>query len=1424
MNAKEDRAHNLEIHKMSRMNNDFIQKNVTLEAECKRLQLLIKHESEKHAANSATMLKQFNATLELEREKINALQLHFEKERERLTEQTYKDSVTHRAFQLDALSEIKRHLDTKCNEKINENKIAFDNAMRKLDEDRERFKRHEEEQHAQLNEDREQIKRQLNEARERIKRDEKEQLVQFLFQMESEREKNQCHLEKERALMLEQVHDETIAQRQSNADMLAEAKELLDAKYNEKMNELNIEMQALTDEHERLQKKEEEQLLQLNEKMDWLRQNEEERRVQLNEELERLRQNEEERRVQLNEELEQLKEEREQLKKKEEEQLVQLKEEREHLKKKEEEQLVQLNEELERLRQKEEERLIQLTEEREQIKRDEKEQRVQFLFQMDSEREKLQCHLEKERELMMEQVHDETVAQRQSNADMLAEAKMQLDTKSNAQLTAQLNENTLAFDVAMRQLNEERDQLKQQLDEECKRNMRDDLEREKMHALQLQLENERTRVAEQAQIDAASQRQSNADTLAEMKKQLDAQCNEQMHKNKIEFDAAIQKINEEHARIKQADLEREKIKCQLENERKRVAEQAQIDAASQRQSNADALAEMKQQLDVRWNEQVNKNTIAFDVAMQKLNEEREQIKRILNEERERNKQDDLEREITHALQLQLENERKQLFEQAHKDAVAQRQSNIDAISETKRQLDAQFNAQMNKNKIAFEASMQKLNEERDQLKQHEQALNDLFRKKMQTLQGNFEKEREILAEQARKDDVAQKQCNADALKESKKQFDAQCNEQMNRNKIAFDAAMQKLNEDREKLRGQMELDRIKMQEMHDGLGKEREILAEQARKDDVVQKQCNADALAEMKKQLDSRWNDQLNKNTIAFEASMQKLNEERKQLNQQSDEERKQLKRQSDEERKQLKRQSDEERKQLKQQLDEERKQLKQQLDEARERTKQQLDEARERTIRDELERKKRHVLQLKLEDDLKQVAEELHKYEIATQKLNEEHLKFKSREQKLIEEMKQLKQQLHEEQMKIKSREQKIIEDTHQLKLKMREQKTIEELNEFKTQLHKEHVNLKTREQKTMEELNEFKTQLQEEEVKLKSHEQNIMKEVNTREQNIMEELNELKLQLHEEQLKNKIKCNPELEKQELNTEMSDDPNVDESRSVLLSEVSDAIAANYAHSQLIIQMNFTGKRVVIYSHYSETNEVESYNWLTLECIQHYFDYIIVLTNCPNKWTMHSPNYNKYHFMAYNLKSDFRNYGLFIMQTAKTIVNVAQLCLINDSFVVVDVIAFGRCVKRLFETEYKSCDFLGLTSSHENVFHVQSYFMCFNSITVPAIVAYFKMHGLPSNHYAAISEYELKLTEYLIDKKFASYAVVSNNDMRHPLNTTCCKWSTVLSETGIVKRQHFFKKYAYSAMTDANIASVAEKYAYNKHFMHFLKYHKIIG
>jgi hypothetical protein len=1032
--AKEERMHNLEIHKMTRTTNETIAKNVALEAECKYLRTMMKQESEKHAANHAVMMQRMNQAIELEREKMNAIQRQFEKEQERLVDQAYKDAIAQRATHLASLGDIKRDLDIKCTQKLNENKAAFDSAMRNLEQERERIKRDEQSHLFQINEEREQIKRELNEARERIKRDEKEQVMHLLNQLELEREKVKHQAEKEYELMMENLHKEIAAQRQLNEDSMKEMNRSFVANWDAKMKNFDIAMQKLNDERDQLRQAEEERVVWMKEEQERMRQAEEERMVWMKEEQERMRQSEEERMVWM-------KEEQDRMRQAEEEHADRMKEEQERMRQAEEEHA-------DRMKEEEEEHAARMKEEaermRQKMKQEEDDNRLQFLTYMESELEKQQTRLENDRAQALKEIE----LQRQLDLNNLTELKSQFHAKRN--------ECELAFESKMQQLNQERAHVKQQLDEARERNARDEVEREKIRMLQLRMENERKQVAEQAKNDAEKLLKSTEASIAMSRQELA----EEKERNNISFDAAMQKLIQDRQQLKKL--------------------------------------------------------------------EREQINAKLIEERERNARDEVEREKIRILQVQIENERKQVAEQAKIDAENYRKFNANVLTDMNRQMELELNKQA-----------KLLNDEREQIKR-----NEFERKKM-------ERDRAIMFELAQKDEVTKREYSMNELKQR-------------------------------------------------------------------VSEQLNA------------------------------KLNE-----------------------------------------LMQEKENLK---------------------------------VQLKVQ-------------------LNEERNKIK----------KQLELETHEHQQQLLNEKQELINNTQQMK---------DEISHLKKQLNKLQETIVIRQSK-INELNEQYTK----------------------------SVNEMK-----------GKFDSDVKKQ----------------------LCEAVDSNFEHMRLIIGLDFTDKRVMIYSHYSEYDDVESYNVLSLECIEYYFDYIVVLTNCPNKWNIHSPNYNKYHLLNYNMKSDFRNYGLFIMQTAKTLTNAARLCFMNDSFVIVDVNAYGRCMKTFFNTDMATHDFGGLTSSYEGVFHMQSYFLCFNSSTIPHILAYFETNGLPGNHGSAIGQYELGITKHLIEKGFSSHAVVSNDDMRVPLNTTCCKWETVLETTGIIKRQHFLKKYAYAAMTDANIETVAKNHFYNKHFIHFLNYHGI--
>ena len=176
------------------------------------------------------------------------------------------------------------------------------------------------------------------------------------------------------------------------------------------------------------------------------------------------------------------------------------------------------------------------------------------------------------------------------------------------------------------------------------------------------------------------------------------------------------------------------------------------------------------------------------------------------------------------------------------------------------------------------------------------------------------------------------------------------------------------------------------------------------------------------------------------------------------------------------------------------------------------------------------------------------------------------------------------------------------------------MEKLRQDKTTLAKERATMEKEKMMAFEE----KRLAEEERIKLAKEQDEIKCERQCQTglmQSLMNEVEQLNIRRREEQEKHVQIQNHMKQRFETDNPMS-------------TQLHDAVAANLAHLQLISSMDFKDKRVAIYSHYSSLDEVESYNVLTIECIQHYFDHIVILTNCPNRWNMNSPNHNKIHLL----------------------------------------------------------------------------------------------------------------------------------------------------------------------------------------------------
>jgi len=351
------------------------------------------------------------------------------------------------------------------------------------------------------------------------------------------------------------------------------------------------------------------------------------------------------------------------------------------------------------------------------------------------------------------------------------------------------------------------------------------------------------------------------------------------------------------------------------------------------------------------------------------------------------------------------------------------------------------------------------------------------------------------------------------------------------------------------------------------------------------------------------------------------------------------------------------------------------------------------------------------------------------------------------------------------------------------------------------------------------ETKNKLQEEKNQALHEEMNLMNLLRTEMETEMEtyrlkciqKMEELKLEKEENErilaeTKNKLQEEKNHTVNQLQMEMTNVKTI----------ISKCINKNNTKMEYFKNIDLKNKKVLIYSHFSQKETVENYNYLTFELLDKWFDYIIILTNTDG---FVFKNNNKYYvFNDYNFKSDFRNYYMFICQMSEQLKTLKQLCIVNDSFLIVDVGVFENTLEKLF---IEQCDFAGLTSSIENTYHLQSYFLNFNENAIHHIIEFFKSSGIPMNHDESISYYELKLTMHMLKSGCICYSVVSNNEIA--LNTTCYKWKQILKNIGIIKRQHILKQYGKQSISDYDLAFIAKVYAStNLQFIEYLDNHNI--
>jgi len=1161
--------------------------------------------------------------------------------------------------------------------------------------------------------------------------------------------------------------------------------------------------------------------------------------------------------------MQQLNEEREQLKKDTEQHMLQMANERH-----------QVNDELEKMR-------IQIKQELDdfhaRIKRDEQECAIRIVLEMDEEREKIKCQLIEVRKELSKQMDKEDEDKRKKAEDEVAEMIKQAEIacnekkrKTEDEIVEMMKQNEVACNekmsklkIMMQQIEKDQTRLKQEeeklhawhhmVEEQLKKKEEEQNAKLQNELTQLKQKEEERMKHHNAQLQMLQKREEehNAKFQHELTqlKQKEEEHNKRFYNDvkmiRDERNQMKQQLDEERDQIKQDEHERHvQFLTHMKDEREKMKSQLE----KERQQNQSLLSNEREELEKNFNARVAKNCAAHDLTVQRLNDERnkerEQVKQHMDELMNDKKKLELEYSKTKELQLELKLEKDRIVEEAKKNKEALRISSEEALTKKKQENEHLFKLAMNKHQAAHDAAIRKLNDEIDKVKE-----SDFVR----------ENEHAQLIQKTKMELAEKIKSNTDAFAKAKLELEAKFNENMEKlnqernqikqNELDLNAKQQQLENDRTTLFKQAqidaaeqrkliskELDQAKLEqekkfeieysktkELQLELKLEKDRVVEEAKKNKEAFRISSEAAFAEKKQENEHLFKLAMNKHQAAHDAAVRKLNDEIDKVKEndsvRENEHAQLIQKINMELAEKIKSNTDAFAKaklELETKFNSATAEYNQTVENIKRNAQQKIEmfqkdtEAHRKKCEEEFNaRKKELQYKFDVENKERQLAHDESMKNLKNERA-QMNLNLTMLTKSLTQDCDNYKEKIHNEFLAEKQSNEQLVKTA------------LEECN-----IKSKYAELKIEKLKLLqEELMQERKMLNEEMTLIKS-ERNL---IETKRAMLAEKQNEL-VELEKshsvlttsllnkiEQLKNDyqlryeslVKVNDEL-KQRL-----------ESDKPMLEHLHDAVATNFGHLQFIQSLDFNNKRVVIYSHYSELEELESYNWLTIESIEHYFDYVFILTNSPNEWNLHSLNHNKIFLLDYNMKSDFRNYGAFIMQISHKLANAACLALVNDSFIIVDVNAFGCCIKNLFETKLSSYDFIGLTSSYENQFHVQSYFLCFSSTILQCVLDYFKTTGLPKNHGAAISSYELGMSAHLISQGFSQFAYVSNDEMKKPFNTTCCKWDTVLNETGIIKRQHFLKKYVIMAMTDKDISEVSENYSYNVHFIDFLKYHNV--
>jgi len=169
--------------------------------------------------------------------------------------------------------------------------------------------------------------------------------------------------------------------------------------------------------------------------------------------------------------------------------------------------------------------------------------------------------------------------------------------------------------------------------------------------------------------------------------------------------------------------------------------------------------------------------------------------------------------------------------------------------------------------------------------------------------------------------------------------------------------------------------------------------------------------------------------------------------------------------------------------------------------------------------------------------------------------------------------------------------------------------------------------------------------------------------------------------------------------------------------------------------------KSICFFSSYFTGERIPYYVKFYLQELNKYFAEVVLLTNRKDLLTAESDFLKEQNIQLRLYENEGMDFGMWQKALAEFDgAKYNKIGLINDSCILF------KSLKPFFEWERNAnIDYAGMTATGKITFHIQSYFLVINKKAIPLVTNFFKEKGIKQTYKGIIANYEIGLSEHLL-------------------------------------------------------------------------------